>query len=178
MLDQKLDARLEAVPGGQQLVVDGMPGATATRFSLHLDVPGRSLVSAPGRCGNYELIGHFTSHAGGSEDAGSRVSIGGCPGARPSLSRAALRPRTVRRGRATTLSFWLSERASVRVTRRRLGTRRVRTVRRFSGRAGRNRVRGLSRRLAPGRYRFTIRASNRDGSATRGLTLRVSARRS
>lgn len=177
VLDQKLEGRLEAVPGGQELVFENLPGATATHFALRLDARGRALVAAPQRCGNFDLLGRFTSAAGGHEESGSRVSIGGCPGAKPSITRATLSPRNLRQGARTTLAFWLSEPASVRVTMRQSGKRRVRTLRRLAGRAGRNRVTGLGRGLAPGRYFFTIKATTAEGSAIRGLALRVAARR-
>jgi hypothetical protein len=65
----------------------------------------------------------------------------------------------------------------VRVTVRRSGTRRVRTLRRLTGRAGRNKVSGLGRGLAAGRYLLTVRAATADGSAAKTLGLRVAARR-
>jgi hypothetical protein len=177
VLDEDIVGRLEHIAGGQELVLEDLPGATATRFSLHLDARGRALVTVPGRCGNYDLVGRFTSQAGGHQETGSRVSIGGCPGSPPSITRAALTPRRVRQGKATALAFWLSEPASVRVTMRRSGTRRVRTLRRLTGKAGRNRLTRLGRGLAPGSYFFTVRAANANGAATRTLALRVAARR-
>ena len=174
--DQKLVGRLEPVPGGQELVFDDMPGATATRFVVRLDAANRALVSAPTRCGGYDLLGRFTSHGGGHWQATSRVAIGGCPGAKPAISRASLLPRTLHPGHSATLGFYLSESAVVRVLMRRAGTTRVRTVRRLSGRAGLNRVSGLARGLASGRYLFTVKAANAQGTSSRVLSLVVVAR--
>jgi hypothetical protein len=173
VLDQEVQGRLEAVPGGQELVFDNLPSALATHLSVHLDAKDRLLVAAPTRCGNYDLLGRFTSSAGGHEEAGSRIGIGGCPGTKPAISQAKLSPRRLTGKRATTLSFWLSEPASVRVTMRKAGTRRVRTVRRLAGKSGRNRVTGLGRSLASGRYLFTIKATTADGSSARTVSLRV-----
>jgi hypothetical protein len=175
--DQKLVGRLEPVPGGQELVFEDMPGATATRFVLRFDAPDRGLVATPARCGGYDLLGRFTSAAGDQRQASSRVTIGGCPGARPTISRASLLPRTVASGRSATLTFALSEAASVRVLQRRAGTRRIRTVRRLAGRAGVNRVTGLARGLAAGRWVFTIKAATAAGTATRVLSVLVARAR-
>ena len=175
--DQKLVGRLEPVPGGQELVFEDMPGATATRFVLRLDAPDRGLVSTPARCGGYDLLGRFTSAAGDHGQATSRVTIGGCPGAKLALSRASLLPRTVQPGRSATLAFTLSDPAFVRVLQRRAGTTRVRTVRRLSARTGSNRVTGLARGLAAGRWIFTVKAAGSQGTATRVLSLVVAARR-
>ena len=60
---------------------------------------------------------------------------------------------------------------------RRAGKRSVRTLRRMTGHAGLNRVAGLGRTLAAGRYVFTIKAANGVGTATRVLSLHVTARR-
>jgi hypothetical protein len=178
VLDQEVQGRLESVPGGQELVFENLPDAAATHLAIHLDVKGRSLLAAPTRCGNYDLLGRFASAAGGHEESGARVSIGGCPGVKPAISRAALTPRTLRRRTAATaLSFWLSEPATVRVTMRKSRTRRVRTVRRLTGKAGLNRVTRLGRGLAPGTWLFTVRAATADGAATRTVALRVAARR-
>ena len=177
VLDSKVEGRLETVPGGQELVLENLPDATATHLAIHLDVKGRALLAAPTRCANYDLLGRFTSAAGGHEEAGARVSIGGCPGSKPTLSQAAFSRRTLHGGTASaTLSFWLSEPAGVRLTMRKSGTRRVRTLRRLTGKPGRNRLTGLGRGLAPGSYLFTLRAANANGSASRTLGLRVAAR--
>ena len=175
--DQKLVGRLEPVPGGQELVFDDMPGATATRFVLRLDVSDRRLVATPSRCGGYDLLGRFTSAAGDHGQATSRVIIGGCPGAKLAISGASLLPRTLRPGRAATLAFSLSQQGFVRVLQRRAGTRRVRTVRRFTGQAGTNRVTGLARGLAAGRWVYTLKASSGQTTVTRVFSLVVAARR-
>jgi hypothetical protein len=174
--DQKLVGTLEPIAGGQELAFDDLPGATATRFDLRLDAPGKALVAAPTRCGSYDLLARFTSHSGGTGEASSRVSIGGCPGAKPAITRAGLTPRSMTAGHATTLAFTLSDRALVRVLVRRSGKRTVRTVRRMTGHAGLNRVTGLGRGLATGRYILTLKAANGVGTATRVLSLKVTAR--
>ena len=174
--DQKIVGTLEPATGGQELALDGFPGATATRFVLRLDAAGKALVAAPTRCGGYDLVGRFTSHAGGQSEASSRISVGGCPGAKPTITRAGLTPRAMTAGHATTLAFMLSETALVRVLTRRSGKRTVRTLRRLTGHAGLNRVTGLGRTLSAGRYIFTIKAANAEGAVTRVLSLRVMAR--
>jgi hypothetical protein len=137
----------------------------------------RALVTAPRRCGNFDLVGRLTSHAGGSLDRPTQVSIGGCPGTPPAIFAASLNPRQLRVGATTTLAFTVAETAAVRVTARRAGTRAVRTLRRMTARPGRNRVPGLARGLAAGRWVVTLRAADADGAVVRTLALRILDRR-
>ena len=75
---------------------------------------------------------------------------------------------------ATRMSVWVTFTLCERST---SGTRRVRTLRRLTGQAGRNRVSSLGRGLAPGRYFLTVTAANAEGSVSRALGLRVARRK-
>ncbi|MDX6672498.1 MAG: hypothetical protein QOI91_2861 [Solirubrobacteraceae bacterium] len=176
-LDQRFTGALTPVPGGRELAFDGLPGATATRLQIALAGDDRALVTAPRRCGNFDLVGRLTSHAGGSLDRPTQVSIGGCPGTPPAIFAASLNPRQLRVGATTTLAFTVAETAAVRVTARRIGTRAVRTLRRMTARPGRNRVPGLARGLAAGRWVVSLRAADADGAVVRTLALRILDRR-
>jgi hypothetical protein len=177
VLDQRFTGSLSPVPGGRELAFDGLPGATAARLQIVLAGDDRALVSAPRRCGAYDLVGHLTSHNDQRLDRPTRVSIGGCPGTPPAIFAASLNPRQVRLGATTTLAFTLAEPAAVRVTARRIGTRSVRTLRRMTARPGRNRVPGLGRGLPAGRWLVSVRAADSDGAVVRTLALRVLDRR-
>lgn len=177
LLDQRFTGTLSPVPGGRELSFEDLPGATATRLRVVLDGGDRALLAAPDRCAAYELLGRLTSHGGERSDRSSRVTIGGCPGRPPAISGLALARRRVRAPATTALSFSLSGRAAVRVTVRRSGTRRVRTIRTLRGRAGRNRIAGVGRGLAPGRWFVRVRAADGDGATARTVALRVLPRR-
>jgi hypothetical protein len=176
-LDQRFTGALTPVPGGRELAFDDLPGATATRLQVILAGDDRALVSAPRRCGDFNLGGRLTSHGGERLDRPARVSIGGCPGTPPAIFAAGLYPRQVRAGSATTLAFTLAEPAAVRVTARRIGTRAIRTLRRTRARPGRNRLSGLGRGLSVGRWVVSLRAADGDGAVVKTLALRVIARR-
>jgi hypothetical protein len=177
VLDQRFTGSLTPVPGGRELAFDDLPGATATRLQVILAGDDRALVSAPRRCGTFDLGGRLTSHGGERLDRPARVSIGGCPGTPPAIFAAGLYPRQVRAGSATTLAFTLAEPAAVRVTARRIGTRAIRTLRRTRARPGRNRLSGLGRGLSVGRWVVSLRAADGDGAVVKTLALRVIARR-
>jgi hypothetical protein len=98
----------------------------------------------------------------------------GCPAPAFGLAAVSVSPTSVLRGRAITLRFTLPVAARYEVTVRRLGTSRVRQRRRGSAVAGRNRVGGLVRGLAPGYYVLTVKATTADGRvSTRSRVVQV-----
>lgn len=149
VLDQRFGGALSSAAGGSELAFEELPGATATRLQIALDGGERALVSAPPRCGPYDLVGRLTSHRGDRAARSARVAVGGCPGDPPTIATPRLFPRAVREGAVSTLTFSLAEAAAVRVTARQVGTRRVRT----------------------------LRAADADGASARTLLLRVLRRR-
>ncbi len=165
VLDQRFTGAVVAVPGGRELRLDEIPGPTSSRLRVTLD----ALLAAPERCGAYEAVATLTGHGGERAERRIPIAIGGCTGAPPTLAGARIAGRTV--------FFTLAEPAAVRITARRAGTRRVRTLRRLAGRPGRNAVRAIGRGLAPGRWLVTVRASDADGATARTLLLRIAGRR-
>jgi len=157
------EALTETTPTGIVTDLTNLPNQRATRFSLELEGPPKSLIANPTRCGTHTFRHELTSYANERVTVSAPVRIGGCPDFAPLITRADFA--------GTGLAFDLNERASIRVTARR--GRSTRTVARFTGRRGRNRVRNLAGRLSPGRYAVEIRASA-DGKVTRKrLRLRV-----
>jgi hypothetical protein len=199
-LSATMEPALAGTPTGLSLEITQASEEEATR-SLNLALPGygggpgvlpwtactgaaESSGSCPeasriGTASSTTSFGDFTGGVGERHESSSRLTVSGCVVPTPwaTLGRLALTPRTIRRGRATALAFTLSSAAPVRVTARRLGTRRVRTLRRLSGRAGRNRIAGLGRGLAPSRYLLAVSAAFAGRAITRTAVLRVLAPR-
>lgn len=169
LLDQTIVGKVSLIPtGGIETLFDGLPDVLTTSFTLSLEGGSTGLVLNPPDCGTYTLSADFTSQKGSKGKASAPVDIVGCPNTPPVVTSIALS----RLGRSTAVGFTLSEPARVRILIRKLG-RRTSLVRNYSAQAGRSR-RSLGRRLARGRYRVTLRATDSEGGVkTRAVTLSV-----
>jgi hypothetical protein len=161
--------------GGTDTVLDNLPtDVTPTRFELALDGPPKSVLTGPELCRDYAFSADFTSKNGVLvKSTAPKITITGCPPEPVALSRVRLTPRRLRVGRVAILAYSLNKGASVQVTVRRSGRRRVLgRVRRISG-AGLGRIRVLTSRLLPGTFVVTIRAAADGVTASRSFTMRV-----
>lgn len=159
------EALTEITPTGIVTDLNNLPNQRATRFSLELDGPPKALIANPTRCAIHTFRTELTSYANERATLSSPVRIGGCPVFAPLITQAEFAGKG--------LGFDLNQRAGVRVTAQRRGGS-ARTVSRFRGRRGRNRVRNLAGKLGPGRYTLVIRARNSDDKvASKRLRLRV-----
>lgn len=144
-------------PGGVQIV------ARATRPGVH--ALGASIASST------------VDLAGGNNNTGASVTVG-----KLGVSAARMSPRSFRLGTRTTIRFTLPEAAHMKLSFARRSGRRFRSAGSIGvrGHAGVNKLRfngRLTRRktLRPGRYRLTLRATDRFGnhSAAKKLTFRL-----
>ena len=173
--DQALQGKtIFRADGGVDTVFDNLPSTTTTRFQLKLDGPPRSLLQAPPKCGAYTFVGKFLSQSGTMTQSSSIVSVTGCSSPPVNMSKLRLKPARIVQGRTAKLSFTLDGSASVTVTVRRVGKRKVLSRRSFGASSGTNTVPGVGRGLRPGTY--VVRASALDStgnSSTHSLRLKV-----
>jgi hypothetical protein len=174
-LDQRLTGTTELRgDGGIDVVFDNLPNFPTSRFTLALDGPPTSILTAPPTCGDFEFTADFVSQRGDRAAGADTIPIGsGCPAPPFALAGVSL-PTSVVQGRAATLRFTLPAAAGYEVTVRRMGTSRVRQRRRGLAGAGRTQVGGLLRGLPPGIYVVAVRAATPDGRvSTRSRVIRV-----
>jgi hypothetical protein len=175
-----ITARLEFRPGGgTDTVLDDLPSDfTATRFELALDGPPRSVLVAPNQCGPYTFAAEFTGRNGTRATSSAPVTITNCPPPAPpafTLSRVTLAPRTVVSGRSATLRYRVDRAATVEITVRRAGTRKILARKRFGHPANKpnGRIAVGTAGLRPGYYVVRLRAKSGSVTRTRVFTLRV-----
>lgn len=162
--------------GGFDTVFDNLPNTLTTSFTLALDGAPRSLIVNPAKCGDYTFAGSFTGQNGEQATSSSTVAIAGCRPAKLVMSPLDLSSTRPRTGSGTTLTFQLSDAATVIVTVKHGGKQVVRKT--VSGRAGVNHVRRLGRTLKPGRYVVRAAATTADGRfAAHSARLTVRKRR-
>jgi hypothetical protein len=163
--------------GGADSILDNLPtDVTPTRFQLSFHGPPNQVLNSPRICGKIPFIGEFTSKNGATVKSTSFVDFTGCRKPGVALSGLRLAPATVLVGRNAALVYSLNRDAAVEVNVRRRGKRKVLGRTSFAGKEGDSRVRVVTRKLTPGRYIVTIRATADGGSSARGLPLRIKAK--
>jgi hypothetical protein len=165
--DQKVVGQAANRPdGGYDTTFDNLPSdALVTHFELNLAGGERALLQNPSKCGTYVFNAAFTSHQGEQASAQFPVDITGCA---PKAARP-LTLSTVRLAGDGSVRFTLGAPATGTVTIKR-GGRKV-LAKKFTGRAGANRVR--TRKLKPGRYVVAITATGADGKVVRTRVTRT-----
>lgn len=170
LVKQKLVGTVEVGSDNRiKTVFSNLPNTLVTSTTLRFRGGDRGLVRNPRTCGPAVFRGAFTSHSGEEAIAESAVEITGCP-TKPVITEATVRPARVRAGRGVVVSWSLSEatrgtRVIVERRARRRGWYRVMSLV-GSGRAGDNRLAVNGRRLRPGTYRVSLRATNAAGIAS------------
>jgi hypothetical protein len=161
--------------GGTDTILDNLPtDITATRFELALDGPPRSLITSPPDCGPLKFSGDFVSKSGIQSSSSSIVTFTGCTDKAPEFSGVKLSRRSARVGTNVAIAYNLSRAAQVEVTVRRSGKRKVLGRTKFADGEGASRVRVITRKLTPGHYIITVKATSSDGktgSVSKTLTI-------
>jgi hypothetical protein len=160
--------------GGTDTVLENLPtDITATRFELKLDGPPRSVLKSPEVCGAYKFSGDFVSKNGVKATSSTSVTFTNCPPVAPEVSRVRLSRSSARVGTNVAISYELSRAAQVEVTVRRSGQRKILGRTKFADGKGPSRVGVITRRLTPGFYVITVKATADGKSATGSRTLRM-----
>lgn len=152
---------VRASDAGFDAVFDNLPNQLTTRFTLHLLGQTKALALTPATCGDYAFTGRFTSHAGEQATSPATVTIAGCVPPKLVVSPLDLEPSPASTRRGTTLTFNLTEAASVTVTVKHGGRQALRRT--MTGRKGTNHLRRLGRGMKPGRYVVRVSAVTTDG---------------
>ena len=168
--------RTEFPPDGSLVtVLDDLPTQiTATRFQLTFNGPPKPVLKSPlTSCGSLPFTGTFTSKNGATVTSTTNLTFTGCQGPGPAFSRVRLSRRTARVGTNVAISYRLNRAAQVEVRVRRSGHRRILGRTRFADGAGPSRVRVITRKLLPGRYIVTVRATAAGKSASASKLLKL-----
>jgi hypothetical protein len=166
--------------GSLDLRLDQLPALPLTIMNFSFDGGGRSLVRAPGKCGQYYVDGKFTSRADDLALERTRVAVTGCRGV-PAVQVANIRlsRRAFKAGRRTVIAWWAAravDHTNVRIERRVRGRWRVLGVLVASANAGDNVVRWdgrlRDRALRPGSYGVRIQPAGSAPSKVVGFRIR------
>jgi hypothetical protein len=145
-------------------VFDNLPkDFTVTYFKLAFDGAPRALNQTPTDCGTYNFDATFTSHKNEVTKASAPVTITGCPDRPPVIAGIDIAPFPPKSARGGTLSFGMDETAQVVVTVVKRGATKVLQTFKLAGKDGKNKITGVGKGLAPGKYRALFQATDPAG---------------